>query len=91
MKITIKKDTSYEDIKNQITTKPKRDIVNSAESYLKEFEEKYDMGSNDFYSKYNKGEIEDHNKDFDEWYYKILMFSKYTDTKPNNINFKNRG
>ncbi len=91
MKIIINKNTSYEDFKNQIKTKPKNEIVNSIECYIRKFEEKYNMVSNDFYYKYNEGQIEDHNEDFDDWYCKILVFSKYSDIKPSNINFINRG
>ncbi len=91
MKIIINKNISYEEFKKQIKTKPKNEIINSTENYIREFEEKYNMGSNDFYLKYNKGQIEDHNDDFDNWYCKILTFSKYTDIKPDNINFINRG
>ena len=91
MKIKIDKNITYEDFKKQIQTKPKNEIINSTLEYIKKYEKKYNMGSNCFYSKYNEGLIKENNQDFDEWYCKILMFSKYTNTKPNKINFINRG
>lgn len=84
MKIKFDNNITFKDFNELVFTQSKSEKIQSLTKEIEILEKKYNMKSSDFYKKYYK-DYSDENEDYEFWYTRILMYSRYENIYPENV------
>lgn len=84
MKIKITKNLSFEEFNEKLQSVDRKEFISKLEQRIIKYENKYNMLSENFYKKYNNGDIVD-SYDFYIWADKIEIYSNLLGILPENV------